>query len=309
MRVCVITPLLNAMKHIDSLISGIRTNSIIDYNVLFIDSSSTDSTITSLEEAKLDYHIISRCDFDHGSTRQLGVDLRPADIYVFLTQDSILANSDSIKNIVDCFKDPSVGVAYGRQLPHKNANPIAAHHRLFNYPDKSYIRSFDDRYKYGIKTCFNSNSFSAYRASALKEIGGFPVKNIVGEDVVVVAKMLKLGWKVNYCSSSKVYHSHNYTIMQEFKRYFDIGVFHKRQNWLVEDFNSPNKEGFKFIKSEFGYLLKNKKYYWILKSIFVNLFKFLGYKLGCNYCKIPNFLRLKFSMHKGFWVSPKALKP
>ena len=169
---------------------------------------------------------------------------------------------------MDCFKDPGVGVAYGRQLPHKDANPIAIHHRLFNYPDKSYVRSFDDRHKYGIKACSNSNSFSAYRASALKEVGGFFSKNIVGEDVVV-AKILEVGWKVKYCSNAQVHHSHNYTM--------------------------------------FFYLLKNIKYYWNIKSILVNVTKFLGYKMGYSYNKLSNFLRLKLSMHKSFWGSPKSL--
>ena len=59
-KIQVIVPLLNAENHIKNFIDGIIINSIIDYNVLFIDSSSTDSTISYLKEAKLNYHIIAR---------------------------------------------------------------------------------------------------------------------------------------------------------------------------------------------------------------------------------------------------------
>ena len=83
-----------------------------------------------------------------------------------------------------------------------------------------------------MKTAFNSNSFAAYRRKALKDVGGFPINTILSEDMYVTAKMLLKNWSVAYCADAKVYHSHNYTIWQEFKRYFDIGVFHAKEAWI-----------------------------------------------------------------------------
>ena len=62
---------------------------------------------------------------------------------------------------------------YGRQLPYENASLFASHLREFNYGTKSYIRTYDDREKYGIKTAFLSDSFAAYRRSALESIDWF----------------------------------------------------------------------------------------------------------------------------------------
>ncbi|BBI49658.1 hypothetical protein HORIV_20790 [Vreelandella olivaria] len=64
--------------------------------------------------------------------------------------------------------------AFGRQLPHPDASPIAAHARYFNYPDESRVVATADIPRLGIKTAFLSNSFAAYRREALSARAGFP---------------------------------------------------------------------------------------------------------------------------------------
>ena len=85
----------------------------------------------------------------------------------------------------------------------------------------------------GIKAAFLSNSFAAYRRSALESVGGFPSDTIFGEDTFAAAKMLLNGWKIAYSAEATVYHSHNLTFIEEFRRYFDIGVFHSREKWFM----------------------------------------------------------------------------
>src|SRR6202007_1280250 len=119
-----------------------------------------------------------------------------ADICVFLTQDAILAAPDSIGNLVSAFEDQQIALAYGRQLPHRNARPLETHARLFNYHTRHEVRSYSDKDKLGFKVFFCSNSFAAYRKSALSEIGGFPSDSIMGEDAIVSAKLLLGGYRV-----------------------------------------------------------------------------------------------------------------
>src|SRR5690606_22126597 len=127
--------------------------------------------------------------------------------------------------LVAAFNDPAVAVAYGRQLPHHVANPIAAHARLFNYGARSYVAGMEDATRMGIKTVFASNSFAAYRAATFKELGGFPERTILSEDMYLAARSVLAGGKVAYVAEACVRHSHNYTPLEEFRRYFDIGVF------------------------------------------------------------------------------------
>ncbi|MHB8117027.1 MAG: glycosyltransferase [Acidithiobacillus ferrivorans] len=140
--------------------------------------------------------------------------LNDFDMLVYMMQDGIQASPDGLENLVSAFSDPEVGVAYGRQLPRDGASPVEAHTRLFNYLEQSNKRTLADKSKLGIKAAFTSNSFAAYRTKAVFDVGGFPSKLILGEDMVVAARMLLAGWSVAYVADAQVYHSHGYTVLQ-----------------------------------------------------------------------------------------------
>jgi rhamnosyltransferase len=143
--------------------------------MLVIDSSSDDETVRLARESGFQIKVIPRREFSHGGTRQLAVEhLSGFDLIVFMTQDAIVASPDAIENLLEPFEDASVGLAFGRQLPHVDAGAIGAHARLFNYPDRSATRALGMERELGLKSAFVSNSFAAYRRRALIDVGGFP---------------------------------------------------------------------------------------------------------------------------------------
>ncbi|WP_278402420.1 glycosyltransferase [Megamonas rupellensis] len=300
-KIQVIIPIYKPDHKLIELLKKIKEQSIEDIPLLIIDSGSNDEYKSEIKNMNCLVKKIDVKTFNHGGTRQMGADMFPdKDIYIFLTQDAILANEKSIENIVKVFDNFNIGCAYGRQLPHKDANLFSSYARLFNYKDKSYIYSMNDKEKYGIKTAFNSNSFAAYRRKALNEIGGFPINTILSEDMYVAAKMLLNKWSVAYCSDAMVYHSHNYTIWQEFKRYFDIGVFHSRESWIKDTFGRAEGEGKKYIISEIKYLIK-RNIVLIFPMIIRDIMKFLGFRLGMKERFINKHIKRKISMTKNFW--------
>lgn len=242
-------------------------------------------------------------DFNHGSTRNLGLSASKGEIVVYLTQDAMPADNRCVEKLIQpILDDHSVGASYGRQLPRKNAGPVEAHARLFNYPSCSEVKTFFDKERLGIKAPFVSNSFSAYRKEVLLSIGGFPSHVIMCEDMYAAAKLLLNNWKVVYCADAMVYHSHNYTILQEFRRYFDIGVFHDKEKWILQTFGKAEGEGLKFMVSEFKYLLK-KNPFLIPSAIIRNMMKFAGFRLGLLEHSMPLWLKQRLSMNRGFWSS------
>lgn len=298
---CILIPTLNAGPEWIESLRTISNQSIKIARKIIIDSGSNDNTIKDAIAFGFEVIEINKSEFNHGKTRQQLVDAATdIDICVFLTQDAILASPDSIANLVDAFDDPEVGMAYGRQLPHKNAGALETHARLFNYPAVSEKLSLVDVNRKGFKTFFCSNSFSAYRKSALEAVGGFPSDSIMGEDAIVAAKMLMAGYKKAYMADATVYHSHSYTLKEEFKRYFDTRVFHEQNKWLIDKFGKPTGEGMKFIKSELKYIIKND-FKSILKSITSLGAKWMGYKSGKYFKKIPIRILKKISMHKFYW--------
>ncbi|CAI0963953.1 transferase 2, rSAM/selenodomain-associated [Serratia fonticola] len=271
-------------------------------SVIIIDSSSCDDTIEVAKKYGFSVHIISSNDFNHGGTRNFAFELLDEndDIVIFLTQDSIVQNNESILGILSSFDDERVACAYGRQLPHDNANPISRHARLFNYKDKCYVSSMETINNMGLKAAFLSNSFSAYRVETFSYIGRFPESTILSEDMFFAANAILLNYKVAYISTACVKHSHNYSIFEEFKRYFDIGVFHSKESWIRNKFGGAGGEGKKFIFSELNYLFSNSIIN-IPRAFMNNFFKLLGYKLGQNYRFLPKTFILRFSMHKKYW--------
>ena len=157
-----------------------------------------------------------------------------------------------------------------------------------------------DREEFGLKVAFNSNSFSAYRVSALKEAGGFKSKVIFGEDMLAAAELLKNNYKIAYRHSACVSHSHAYSLKQEFQRYFDMGVMHDTQKWLLAELGKPTGEGFRFVRSEISYLMKHSPLR-IPEALIRTLIKFIGYRAGLMHARLPLTLKSMFSMNKKYW--------
>lgn len=301
MNVAVIIPVFNAGENFYLCLKKVVTQKARLDRVLVIDSGSWDCTLDVAMAMGVELVQLPKGSFDHGGTRQMAAEmLSDLDVLVYITQDAVLADQEAVSRLVKVFDDPQVGAVYGRQLHRCGAGAIEAHARLFNYPDQSHVRSLDDKSTYGIKAAFISNSFSAYRRTALMQVGGFPRKLILGEDMVVAARMLQAGWLVAYQADAQVYHSHAYTIRQEFKRYFDIGVLHRDQHWILEEFGKPEGEGSRFVRSEFAYLARCAP--WLLPSAVVRTAaKLIGYKIGQHSQRLPLSIKQKLSMHRGYW--------
>lgn len=300
-RIVCIIPTYNGKHDLTRLLDSIEKQSQL-VDILIIDSSSKDGTQEIAHERADMVKVIPSSEFNHGGTRNLAAECcGPVDILVFLTQDAYLVENDSLSKLVKQFDDPDVTAVCGRQLPHDNANPLAVHARMFNYPGYSEIKSSGDIPRFGIKTAFMSNSFAAYRASVFNKLGGFPNNTILAEDMFLTAKMIKAGYKVSYCAEASVKHSHNYSPWEEFRRYFDTGVFHACEPWIQQEFGGAGGEGMRYIRSEFSYLLKNAPS-WIPRALITNIFKLAGYKLGRSYQKLPIWLRPKLSMYKSYWL-------
>lgn len=302
MKICVCIPTYNAKKYLSKTFPVLNNATQLDVEIFFIDSSSSDGTVKELMNAGItNIHVSDTKDFDHGGTRSLAKDICDGDIIVYLTQDALPLSVEDIIRLVAVFEDETIGAAYGRQLAYQETNLFGKHLRQFNYTETSYIRSLADKEQYGIKTAFLSNSFAAYRRTAMDKIGWFKDGLILGEDTYAGAKLLQADYKLAYVADAKVYHSHSYTVWEEFKRYFDIGVFHQMESWILQDFGKPEGEGMRYIKSEFRFLLTNKAYHSIPEFFIRNGMKFLGYKMGKHYSKLPKSWIKKFSMHHRWW--------
>ncbi len=304
--ISVIVPTLNGEKTLEHFFSSLHQQNLQPAEILVADSSSEDRTVAICKENGAKVWSISQNEFDHGGTRTFLAKQALGDIVVFFTQDAILDGRDALSRLVKPLLEfDTCAGSYGRQLPQPDASWHATFLREFNYPNKSYLRTFADRERFGLKTIFTSNSFAAYKKEQLFEVGCFKNGLIFGEDTCTVGRILEAGYTIAYVSDGAVYHSHNYTLGEEFRRSFDIGVLHSSEKWLLNTFGKAEGIGLNYVKSALARLKKEHRYLLSLDFILRTGMKFLGYKLGRSFQSLPVSLRPVLSMNCNWWRKEK----
>lgn len=302
MRVALIIPTRNAGAYLERLLPALACQTLQPDEFLVVDSSSRDDSVVRLCEAGARVEVIEPGQFNHGGTRRWASQQVEADVLIYLTQDAIPATPETFARIVSAlYGEPDIGVAYGRQLPHADAGLLGAQSRRFNYPPVSRTKRLADAGELGIKTCFSSDSFSVYRRNALEAVGGFPEDVIGSEDAYVAARMLLAGYAVRYAADAEVHHSHDYRMLEEFRRYFDIGVFYGRERWIGEAFGAAGGEGLRYVKAELQALMVAGAFWRVPEVLLRTAVKLLGYRIGQGERYLDSGLKRRLSMFPGYW--------
>ncbi len=300
--ISVLIPTKDGQDTLPELLAMLTLQTVECNEVLIAYSGSVDGTVQIAKKHGAEVIPVEPLEFDHGGTRTMLSQHARGDILVFFTQDAIPRRKDSIEQLImPMLEDTAVATCYGRQVPSFDADCFASSLRKFNYPSKPEVRSLKDKDRLGLKTVFTSNSFACYRKSSLERIGYFKNGLIFGEDTIAVGRLLRGGEKIAYVSDAAVYHSHNYRPSDEFKRYFDIGVLHANEKWLLETFGSAEGQGTKYIKHELRMLHREKLLPKLPESLLRILLKYFGYKLGRKYTMLPEHIVPKFSLHHRWW--------
>jgi rhamnosyltransferase len=301
--VSVFIPTLNAENHL-RLMTPVLTKALNPSQIFIVDSSSTDETISIAQQYDIKTRSIRRHEFNHGKTRNLILQLCSSEFVVFMTQDAQPANLDFLAVLLKPFRqDPLVAATYARQLPRKDSKLLEQLDRSIKYPNYDIVQSQETLSGLGSRAYFLSNSCAAYRMSIFRELGGFSEDEIMGEDAIFAQRAISKGYKIIYTSKAEVYHSHNYTFIEQFKRYFDTGVYRSRalQLSITSEAKGDVNQGSSYARSILSKLVEQKKYALIPKFILSLGFSFLGYSLGKRYKFVPNWLRKKLSMHSFYW--------
>lgn len=252
------------------------------------------------EEQGLEVCHIEKSEFDHGGTRNMAICKTDAGIVVFMTQDAVPANRQLIGNLVKAFSEPKIAAAYARQLPRKDCSVIERYIRQFNYPKEASVKSIEDLGEKGIKTFFCSNVCAAYRKEIYDSTGGFEEHTIFNEDMILAGKMIQNGYKVAYAADALVYHSHNYSGIQQFHRNFDLAVSQAEHPEVFAGVKSES-EGIRLVKQTMQYLIKIRKIYLIPALVYQSGLKYIGHLLGKNYRRLPEWVVLKCTMNRTYW--------
>ena len=253
----------------------------------------------------LEVHHLSREEFNHGATRNQAASCSDADVMIFMTDDAVPRDSHLVERLLEALagtgpKGETIAVAYARQLPDKDCRTIERYTRMFNYPAEGTVKTGKDLARLGIKTYFASNVCCAYRKDIFVRQGGFTGHTIFNEDMIYAAGAIRAGYGVAYEPRAMVVHSHNLSLVQQFRRNFDLAVSQADHPEVFAGVPSEG-EGIRLVKRTAGYLAASGRF-WLLPALAAgSAVKYLGYKAGRNYRKLPRRLVLACSMSPFYW--------
>ena len=228
----------------------------------------------------IEIHHITRDEFDHGGTRKRAAEYSDAAFLIYMTQDALPADERLVENLAAPFEgDESIAVSYARQLPYESASPIERYNRSFNYPEGDRKKTADDLDTLGIKAFFCSDVCACYRRDIYDSLGGHIEHTVFNEDMIYARGAIDAGYSIYYASDARVYHSHDYTPAQQYRRNVDLGRSQAEHPEVFGGITSYG-EGKKLVKGCMSYLLKNGYWYMIPAFIAQCAGRYLGYRKG-----------------------------
>ena len=104
-------------------LEALFSQSYTDFELLVVDSGSTDRTLEILRDYPHRLVEIEASSYYPGPVLNMAFENASTSLCVLLNSDSVMLATDSLQALVRSFDDPKVCAAYGRQLPRPEATP------------------------------------------------------------------------------------------------------------------------------------------------------------------------------------------
>lgn len=309
-KVDVIIPVYKPTPKLFTLLDGLKEQTLQINRILLVNTEEsyftafTEGTDFEQRYSNVSVKHISKEEFDHGGTRAMAVSELDSPFFVMMTDDAVPADRFLLEKLLEPVFSGEAKMSYARQLPEKSSSILEHCAREFNYPDRALIKSGKDLQTMGIKAFFASNVCAAYDRRTYDELGGFVKRTIFNEDMIYARGLIDRGYCIAYAAEAKVYHSHNYNGIEQFKRYFDLGVSHAQYPAVFGGIKSES-EGMRLVKITSGRLFKCGRPWLLIALIWQSGCKYLGYFLGKRYIHLPFPIIKLCSMNREYWKSDK----
>lgn len=272
-----VVPTLNGGRLFRYLCRNLRNlRERMEVEVLIIDSESTDGTPEEAEAHGLGVHRITRGQFGHGRTRNLGVEMTSGDVVAFVTQDVLPVTPDWPLFFLEALADPSVAGVYGRQVP-RDASTMEMFFVALNYPPGPL--RFDPRpgghHPRPGRVLF-SNAFSAIRRDAWNSVP-LPSHAQFSEDQIWAYLALKAGFSIRYEPRAEALHAHRYSLKGLFKRSHSVG---KALNEVSIAGGATFRESVRFLIEEIRYFVRQGHSHRLPQLLPYEFVRWAGFQVG-----------------------------
>jgi len=219
----------NGGRYIREVLQAVLTQAAPpQHEVILIDSGSTDGTWETACSFPIHTLRIPPEDFNHGETRNLGARLAsPKSRYlVYLTQDATPLE-DWLDNLLHPLRaDKQVAGAFSRHVPRPTCPPSMARLLCTEWEQTGtparIVKVLTDLDEYKRRQAYFahfSNTSSAIRRAVWAAYPFRPLE--FAEDSEWADRVLRAGYTLVYEPSSRVLHSHDYSLWQQFAQNVD----------------------------------------------------------------------------------------
>lgn len=210
-HVAIIIRTFNEDKHIKKLLEACFSQvSQYSFEVIVVDSGSTDKTLSIVKNYPVILEHIKSSEFTYGRALNIGARKSNAEIGVCISAHCYPTHSSWLEELIKPFEDENTAMVYGRQIG--DSRTKFSEEQIFQqyFPEESTsIHS----------VVFSNNANSAFRRSCW-ESTAFDESLPGLEDIDWAKKMSESGKKIIYAPKSCVYHIHEETYAQVYKRYY-----------------------------------------------------------------------------------------
>jgi rhamnosyltransferase len=227
MAVSVAIPVLNGGASFREVVDAVLRQRIQGgVELVVADSGSTDGTREFALERGAKVVDVPPGEFSHGGTRNLLMERSSGDHVAFLTDDAVPASERWLERLVGGFAAGSdVGLAFGPYIPRPDAPPMVARELTEFFrslsPDGGVRidRGLRDEDRRPGPVTFHTDANGCVARRAWERVPFRPVGS--AEDQALAVDMLEAGFAKAYVPDAGVVHSHDYTTLNWFRRFFD----------------------------------------------------------------------------------------
>jgi len=306
--VSIVIPVKNGFPNLPLVLDAIARQEVdFTFEVLVIDSGSSDGSCELVRQHKARLIAIKPQEFNHGSTRNVAIGASRGAFVALLTHDAIPADRHWLKNLIAPLRnsDEKIAGVFGRHTARPNEDPIVEirlnqHFERFHQSGRlSWSKDADYQQKRG-EYMFFSNNNSCLRKAVWEKI---PFNHTdMAEDQQWAEAIIEAGYAKAYAHDSVVVHSHSYPTgewmrrsFDEYRSYFKLGLVQTRNLqqtaknalWLwrndVRELRRINRS-------------KAYKIGWIWRRFWISWAIALGQYFGTNFDKMPKSWIGFFSM-------------
>ena len=204
----------NEGKYIGKTLSIIFSQTYKNIEVIIVDSGSTDRTLETAKKYPVRIHEINPGEFTWGYALNYGFRKAKGEYVVCLSAHALPLSDRWLETLVADFDDEQVAAVACNMLPLPDCNPFDRRGLLKKYNIEKQELSEGPPFIF-------SNSSSAIRKSVWEKIH-FDDSLLAVEEEDWARKVRRMNYKIMYEPEAKVYHSHNESLRQIYKRHYEL---------------------------------------------------------------------------------------